>query len=249
MFYMNKQRKIYHSIIVVVIAMMLTMPLQALITLGAHTSGGSANSDNFTTSAISTINATLLVACVADRDGSTTFSDNQSNTWTATTNYNTTLSFLRFYYVANPTTNASHTFTVSCSGCAPTIGGIAAFTGTATTSVSETVTGATNTATTTLQPGSITPGANDYLLVSCYGGIDTYSSVSAPFTPAIEEVTVTGNRNASAFAYEIQTTATARNPTWTWSFATTATATMGSFKVATATSSAPSTLLLLSPGQ
>jgi hypothetical protein len=91
----------------------------------------------------------------------------------------------------------------------------AAFSGTAASGVLDTKAGAGQNGVTTIQPGSLTPSANDELLITSASSWTILAGVDAPFSShLVQNLHPLGVNVGVALAYEIQTTATARNPTW-----------------------------------
>ncbi len=76
--------------------------------------------------------------------------------------------------------------------------------------------GAQNTSASSLQGGTLTPAADNSLVVSftayASGGTET---IDSPFTISDQQAS-SGSGYGCALAYDIQTTATARNPTWSY---------------------------------
>ncbi|MDR3642149.1 MAG: hypothetical protein P4L74_00800 [Candidatus Doudnabacteria bacterium] len=181
------------------------------ITLISHAS-------TYTTSgAINTTGATLIVAVVVSNNNSTVApSDNSSNTYTSITQYGTSnpptgSNLAQFWYVCNPTTSASQTFTDnsgagsvllvsawSGAGCLDTQNG------NSTTTIT----------TTSLQSGSITPVATGELLIT--GVINDSAptnglSINSGFTILDNP---TSNSPAVADAYLIGSNVNSVNSTW-----------------------------------
>jgi hypothetical protein len=175
-----------------------------------------------TSAAINTTGATLIVIATSDYgiNGCTypdTITDSKSNTWTCAGTYSSDASVdhATIWYSIPTSVGSGHTFTVS--GSLDSFA-VAAFAGTAISSVVDAVTGAGGSSS-TLQPGSLTPGADNELLIAVGAvyGVNV-SSVDSPFSSNLVQNVAGGPVNeAVALAYEIQTTATARNPTWTFS--------------------------------
>lgn len=189
------------------------------------------NGITFTTNGINTSGANLITVLVSHLSGvSSTLSDNHGNTYTGLTAQDQGL-ITRLYYVYNPTTSASHTFTVSALGSFyPTVA-VIAWSGAAATPFDQ-QNGATDVSNPSPASGSITPSENDELIVTGAGDSGSgYSAVSSPFS--IEaSVNPGGNNYALAIAYEIQTAATARNATWTNASSVYSQVVIASFKAA-----------------
>jgi len=168
-----------------------------------------------TTTGVDTSGANLIVLLVSSyhAGGAVTVSDSKSNTWTALTQRNSTTDIrARLYYCASPTVGASHTFTASGSGIYPSLGAIA-FSGAAASPFDLESGGAAESGTTS-QPGSITPGENNCVLVSGVGNGGTGMSINSGFTASSVDFSF-GAHNGGGIAYKIQTTATTEDADWT----------------------------------
>lgn len=197
---------------------------EAAYSLIAHTVK-EGNSVTVTTTAIDTTGATLIVI-VASTGSNNLFlpTDTGTNRWIYISAANSVGSSV--YYVINPTTSATHTFTLTASF--PSLA-ILVFTGDG--AGPEKVTNNTVTSTTTT-PGSITPSKNGALLITgfCAGSALT-ETINASFTISDQAGGTTGQRVAAG--YLIQTTAGAANPTWTASGSATISSIMVSFPLQT----------------
>lgn len=192
------------------------------IALVAHAS--SVGSNGTTTSAINTTGASLLVAFVGFVfNNAAVISDSYGNTWTPLTfhlgvNNCTT----QIFYVQNPTVGTGHTFSETGTSTYPALS-VAAFSGTATSSVFDVQNGTNPVGATTFQPGSVTPSQNNSLIVT---GFDNDQGSSAQDTTINSGFTITdqngygfGVNEGGGLAYLVQTTAAPVNPTWTMSTA------------------------------
>lgn len=182
-------------------------------------SGGTGN-----TTAIDTTGATLLVAAsgfLGTGTSSTnlpTIADNQNNLWIPYvlkngSGFNT--SCVVIYLCFNPTTNASHTFSMSQGFCSIAV---AAFSGAdvnfpfGTFNVNQ-----TNTVT-SIAPGSITPPTDNCLVLAALGYRQTTAvSIDGGFTIAEQKAFISGQSIGVTLAYLIQTNAAGANPTFSWS--------------------------------
>lgn len=184
---------------------------------------GAGGGSGGTTSALNTTGATLLVACVSVDSSSGTVptpTDSSSNTWTALTQVgggNPPFFRSRLFYVQNPTTSATHTFTVAGTNASITA---AAFDNTLTSGVFDLEAsggGAATTATETASGGSVTPTNPDSLVISG-GGIEANRtlSVGGSFSIAHQEPHVGGVSYGSFIGYRSLTASAAQNPAWTW---------------------------------
>jgi hypothetical protein len=174
----------------------------------AHTIGGSP------TSGIDTTGADLIVVV----EGCTafgTFSDSKSNTWTALSDWTASgdAVLLRCRYCQAPTVGSGHTF--SSSGGLQTTLSVIALSGSVGTPLDQQNFMASQG--TPVQPGSITPGANNEVLITAgagYVGGSDFTAIDSGFT--ISDHASFGTFGVSqGMAYLIQTTATSENPTWT----------------------------------
>jgi len=164
-------------------------PAHASFSLIAHTGAQSSDGVSATTAGINTTGATLLVVAVANLFGnSPSFTDSNSNTWSALTPRDTGSGCrVTLYYVANPTVGAGHTFSVNVGGGSqfPAIT-VVAWAGNA-ASGPETENGATASAT-TIATGSVTPALTNGLIVAaaCHSEVFA-SSVDSGFTISDDE--------------------------------------------------------------
>ncbi len=175
----------------------------------ASVSAGSADANDVTTGSIDTTGATLLVASVAS-SAAVTFSDSKSNTWTALT----ITGRGRLYYVLNPTVGAGHTFTATSAALAPSIAA-AAYSGAKSNNVLDQTSFADQVASSTVQPGSVTPTYGNELLVVFGGGDDSVASIDGGFTIR-QNVAFSGGLHYSCILADlIQVASAAANPTVT----------------------------------
>lgn len=185
--------------------------LPAAISLVAHTAAGSSGAFTVTTPAINTTGANLIVVYIA-HDGSTGGpSDSAGNTFTCLTNYHPSFPNLAMLcYVLNPVTSASHTFSYSSGGSAPSLA-VEAFSGVASFGTQN---GNAVGSGTTIQTGSVTPSVASSLVIS---GLATNAvvsvSIDSSFTITDTVTFLAGNHYAISMAYLI--TGSAVNPTWT----------------------------------
>lgn len=196
-----------------------------------------ATSDTFavTTGAINTTGANLIVIAVTDYVGlsaSPTPTCNQGNTYVGLTGQEASgFTHIRLWYLFNPTTNASHTFSSPTTGQIrhPTIL-VAAFSG-AQSSPFDQQNGTTGS--TPIAAGSITPSQDNELIISAVGFNATGgATVNESMSETNDVEYESGVNLAGVMAYKIQTTATAINPTWALSSSESA-AVVASFKAAT----------------
>lgn len=214
----------------------------ALVTSG---SGGSSDGNGFTTGAINTTGANLIVVFLGTGITNTgTVSDSKSNTWTALTKVGTSVYDDRWgqlFYCENPTVGTGHTFSVSGTGNNPCLA-ILAFSGGTTSSFDqENGNGGAFPPGTSVSTGSITPGFDNEVLVAALLFDDNNTpTVDSGFTIAQTVPSVVFGRHGVQLAYLIETTATAKNPTFSWPVSQRAVAVIASFK---ASGAAPSAVL------
>jgi hypothetical protein len=188
------------------------------------TSSSAASSDGTlaTTSGVNTTGATLIVLAVASYSNATipNPTDSKSNTWTHLTSISVSTDVvIRMHYCLNPTVGSGHTFSVSTTSCFPSIC-MQAFSG---VRDFEQETGhGTSSTVTTLQPGPLTPGENNCLVLSAVA--NSGSSISASGYTVASRNYGPGTNFGSALGYKIETTAAAADAAWTWTTATKAAA-------------------------
>lgn len=166
--------------------------------------------DGGTSSSIDTSGASLLVMAVAYWI-EPTVSDSKSNTWVAVTG--TQYGFnpkVRFYYVKNPTVGSGHTFTLTGTASESVLG-LAAFSGTDTSANVDQQNGSSAS-----QPGSLTPTADNEVVVAMIGSYQSSHTVDSGFTE-ICDLNGAGAIYSLCLAYKVQTTAAAEDPTWSTS--------------------------------
>jgi len=235
----SKINKFWHILLYTIVCYAaIASPAWAVITVVDYTSTTSTDSTNVTTSSINSTGANLLVVIVADFDPNTigTLSDSKSNTWTARpscapggpTNAGRVTTY---YATSSPTVGSGHTFSYSGTNTYPGIA-VIALSGAATSSPfdQEDCNGTTGGAATTTTTGSITPGANNEILVSGIGlTLAGSASIDSSFTIPTQTA-YAGNGYGIALAYKIQTTLGFENPTWTLPGSSDATANITTFK-------------------
>lgn len=117
------------------------------------------------------------------------------------------------YECTNPVASSGHTITVSTTGGLPSV----FFFGTSGVRLASRVDQASTNAVSTgtsVQPGSITPGENNCLVMTCLGAYA--GAITAPGGGYTGNTVATGAQHiGGGLSYIIQTTATATNPTWT----------------------------------
>lgn len=204
--------------------------------LKAHTSAESPGGADVTTGSIDTTGADFLVISLASFTATAvTVSDSKGNSWTPLTIRTGNAVDVRIYYSIPTSVGSGHTFTVT--GSAFQSLSVAAFSGSAQSSVFEAESGVGSASASTLQPGSLTPSADNYLIITGQGGNSQghAGTTDSPFTSNTDSLVdhaAGSNGFGTGIAWDIQTTATARNPTWDWGATSYAAVTMAVFKVA-----------------
>ena len=188
------------------------------ISLVVATASGSTDGHNFTTAAINTSGASLLVVALAQYNVGGTITDSFSNTWVKMTEYTGgaggTSDGVVLLYCAHPTVGAGHTFTTTGDGY-PALA-VAAFSGTLDAQAAEFDEGTANGSATTIQPGSKTPANNNEVVVTAVTtntAAGTFA-IDSSFLIAAQVSTVGNQHVAAGLGYIVQTTAGAVNPTW-----------------------------------
>lgn len=162
----------------------------------------------------------LLVALVTGSNATPpTFSDNQSNTWTALTQKNETGAgggFSRIYYCYGPTVTSTQTFSVTGAGTfssAITVG----YSGSASSPFDQ-QNGTGQTIATSTPTGSVTPTQDNELII--YGSEISGTGLDVSSVDVGSIVRHAAGDGATVYAIcvaeQIQTTATTRNPTLTF---------------------------------
>lgn len=182
------------------------------------TNGQGSGNTNPTTGALDTTGATLLIAVVTYA-GTVSVSDSKGNTWTALTASANGGVTSRIYYVnsATPTVGSGHTFTLNGTGIAGAIN-IIAFSGSDSTPYDGQQNANSAASGATLTTNSVTPTANNYLVVAGFSGGNTFGgagSINLSFNITNQKALTGGSNYGTAAAYLIQGTAAAVNPTWT----------------------------------
>ena len=174
-----------------------------------------------TTAAIDTTGAKLIAVSCTGFGQIPTLSDSASNTWVTTLTEADSGSVRQHTrYVINPTTSASHTFTlaaVAASGPSLAVAVFSDGSGTPVFDAAATVgTGTSSTA----SASSLTPAVDNSIVIAGVGALDSISSISNTngdfIIPTNGKVSFSGGAHLGvAIAYLIQTTAAAADPDWT----------------------------------
>jgi hypothetical protein len=193
--------------------------------LVAHTSSGSTNSTSITTSAINDVGANLLVVHVASGVLSPTYtlSDSSSNSWGSTPalHINSANGAIDTWFLVAPTVTSSQTFTVTGSGNTYPSIVVESFSGPSSPVITldRSSSGATSGGLqSSVQTGSITPTANNELIVTSVSLSNSQGSTPT-VDSGITQLDYMNNNSTNegvAAGYLIQPAAAAINPTWTW---------------------------------
>lgn len=170
---------------------------------------------SITTTGIDTTGAKLIVI-IAHSYNATLASlaptDSKGNTWTGLNTYNNAsanIFYERIYYCINPTVGAGHTFSGTI-GSGWLAFDVLAFSDAV--SAADTQNGAAiESASTTFQPGTVTPSANSLFVASLHTSSTGAVSIGSGFTIGQQGDTTFSHTGA---AYKIGS-ASAENPTWT----------------------------------
>lgn len=172
---------------------------------------GMIGSATFTTPSINTTGANLIVAMVVGTNTSYGFTDSANNAWSLGP---TNSSSFWIYYVLNPTTSTSHTFTLSNIQAGSMV--VAAFKGPTDVFVDQVPAYVTNgTLIPSITANPLTPTANNSLIVSYCGGNQSGTAIDSGFTLIDTWPYLTAQSLASAQAYLTQTAVATVAPTWT----------------------------------
>lgn len=205
------------------------------ITFKVSTSAASTNATDVTTSGIDTSGSDLIAVWVSGAASTNQPpSDNKGNT----ANYLPgTLVEVgggergRLYYAKQPLVGTGHTFSVT-GGYLPSLC-VMAFSGCHLTSPLDLEAAGGTGFATTVQPGSLTPSAANYLVLQGLSfNLAGTISINGSYTGLLQE-NRTANAMGGALAYWIEGAATATNPTWTTTVAASLAAIGASFKSGT----------------
>jgi hypothetical protein len=220
------------------------------LALTAHSVSGSTDNLQYTTPALDTSGANLLVVVVGlNADVAATMADSKSNSWSIAVQQTGGFAASReiIFYSTPTVVGTGHTFTITVVSSAPAIE-ILAFSGAAASSPLDQINSASGNFVSTIQPGSVTPTADAQVVVAgaTMGDFSPNStlSINGGFTISDQISAAGGAHTGGGAAYLIQTTAAAANPTWTSTHADLVSNCIATFKVAAA---AAITLPLLPP--
>lgn len=169
-----------------------------------------------TTSAIDTTGAQLLVAVVAQNTTASTFTDSKGNAWVFFStggNPNCNIGFC----VPEPSkVGTGHTFSRS-NGLNSAIF-FACFSSTSNRFIASLKASSTNTTSSTIQPGSITPAVSGLALVAAaWNGVRSLSSIGSSFATVDSQAGVAGSTYGGCLGYLAPSGTSALNPTVTLS--------------------------------
>lgn len=191
------------------------------ISLVASATKNAAIISSGTTSAVDTTGGSgiIVIMGAGASAGTLSVSDNKSNTYTAINNVVSGWQ-LSMFYCAAPTVGTGHTFSPGATTPASYNGTITVFCFSGTDRIVF-YDGQQNSnfslASTTVQPGSITPSRNGCLIVSGHSGATNGSvpTINLSFSTPFGTAAVAGTSFSAYGSYLIQTAAAAINPTWT----------------------------------
>lgn len=187
----------------------------------AHTVKSSGNGNQVTTDAIDTTGADLIVVAVGGYNGggANTLTDSKSNSWTKLTEYVvSTGGQVALFYCQAPTVGSGHTFTGAPVFNSYMVVSVSAWSGSVSTPF-DAENGASGSTVTTLQPGAVSPGADNELVITAvvWQFLSSTMSINGGFS--ISDQVDFNTSFGGAMAYLVQTTAASANPTWTFSVA------------------------------
>lgn len=210
-----------------------------MATLAVHFVQGSPDKNGFTTTPVDTTGVDLLVLCGNADNATYTISDSKGNSWSTSPSSSSQFSITTaIFYVIAPTVGTGHTFTLTGTNGNYAVG-VLGWSGMDQSSPLDQSSAGSAGFASTLQPGSITPGqANEVLVCTVVEGSTDTFSIDSSFTIADQIPQSNGAHHGMAVAYQIQTTATTRNPTWTTASANMFGSSLASFKASSGISGA-----------
>ena len=203
----------------------------------AHTSEPGTSADSTTTTAINTVGSNLIIVAVADAYANPigTLTDSAGNTWGADTvsnGFSPAGNRIVLYYLYNPITSTSDTFTYSAASSAYAAVAVEAWVGAGSSPLDQTNSSTSNSSNvTSLACGSITPVVNNELIFSAISFGAAYTSQSVNTGSLGDSVAFSSSVTYGlASAYYNQTTAGAINSTYSWTDSAQASCAVMSFK-------------------
>lgn len=181
----------------------------------SHAIAQSTDTVNATTPAIDTTGAKFLVCGTAYFFGPLGIEDTYGNTWVGLgiATHPTTSHHVQMFICTDPTVGPGHTVHVSAGTGYPGVA-FAAFGGPTDLSF-DLESGNTSTASTFLEPGSVTPSSDGELVMYVLGDQQA-TTVSVDVGEVIDQLPATANALAIAMAYDIQASAAAISPKFSW---------------------------------
>lgn len=141
--------------------------------------------------------------------------NNASGTWAHGSNYVNSTSNVCIFYCKSATASGAELFTINPNGTGYALAFVSAWSGADTSAPKDQDNGAANASGGTIQPGSITPGENNELVITGVSDNNNQTfTINSPFS-TVTDTSQDTNSATGAWSYNIQTTATATNPTWT----------------------------------
>jgi len=219
--------------------LVIEVQAHAGVILISHVSAAASAGDHttVTTGPIDTTGADFIAVCVgfAFNDTISSVTDSEVNSVSARTAYlSTNDAAAQLFFIASPSTSATHTFTVNCTASCFPSADVAVFRGSKLSSPYESENGAHNDSSATLQPGSISPAENNELLISCLGfaGATATASIDSGFSISDQQDWANAVNIGSALAYLNETTAASKNPQWSLTASQSTAASIATFKSA-----------------
>lgn len=201
------------------LALLCCLPALAQFTPVGSAYAISSNANTATTSATSTVGATLIVLAVTSYQGSagiTPTDSTGSNTWTPLTEQSYTAYMrTRLWYCINPVTSASQTFSASLTGSYPSIAMYAFSSGTATPAFDQ-QNGAAFGDQVTANPGNVTPAYANELIITAVGHNNTANAwaINLGFSTPVGGMEIPAKGFGLYESYLIETSIVSQNPEW-----------------------------------
>lgn len=216
---------------------------------GTAVSAGSADKNTVTTSAVDTTGADFIVLVRSDFGASrAAVSDSKGNSWNAlTATSNASTGTCTIFWSRPTSVGSGHTFTATQANSFPTLS-VLAFSGGINSPVDQ-QNGATASAATSVQTGSVTPSDSNQLIIAGFTSDNASVSIAlnSGFTVPVS-TSVSTNHECGAIGYLIQNSAAAVNPQWTWNTASNVAVRIATFKTATVATVARGAIIVCSRG-
>ena len=231
---MSMDRSVLKKLLSAFLVLCLSSSQANAWTLKASTFAQSLNQNDVTTSGIDTTGADLIIIVAGwyPQGGTVKVKDSASNTWSSKTSYFDGLfRQIQISYVFSPTTGVAQTFGSggtgdTCTQCYAAIT-VEAWSG-STSNGNEGDKSANTGSGTSLQPGSISPAANDLFITGIAAANSATGFTNGGVFTVSNQHAFTGNGVAIGMAHG--TSSSAQNPTWSWTNADEAIAAMTAFK-------------------